>query len=211
MSENIYVYGVLEQPPDPGLDLGGVHGRPVETVDCAGLTAVVSPIDTTEPEHSDEAVQAHNDVLQHVLERGHTLVPMRFGMAFRDESTLRNVVTAGSEALREALSELDGTVELGVKIIAPDAETAASEPLPDAAADAVDRLSALSVREAANDLFSDRLVLNTAYLLEREDRPAFDDAVDHLDAALDDDWLVQYTGPWPPYNFVDIRIGPGGE
>jgi len=211
MSGNIYVYGVLEQPPAPGLEVEGVHGRPVETVDCAGLTVVVSPIDTTEPEHSDEAVHAHNDVLQHVLDRGETVVPMRFGMAFRDDETLENVVTAADEALREALSALEGTVELGVKVIAPDADAAESEPLPDDAADAVDRLSALSVREAANDLFSDRLVLNTAYLVEREDRASFDEAVDDLKAALDEEWLVQYTGPWPPYNFVDIRIGPGGE
>jgi len=49
-------------------------------------------------------------------------------------------------------------------------------------------------------------VLNRSYLVEREDREAFDDAVARIRDAHEE-VTVQYTGPWAPYNFVDIEIG----
>ena len=208
MSDHIYAYGIVEQsdePPDPAV--AGVDGRGVDTTDCAGLTALVSPVDTTDPDRSDDAVEAHNDVLRYVLEAGYTVVPMQFGMAFEGEATLRGVVEGAEDALRSALAELDGRVELGLKLLAPDAAAADPATLDD---DAVDQLSEIAVEVEANDLFSDRLALNRSYLVEREQRDAFDDAVDTLEATLGEGWHVKYTGPWPPYSFVDIRIAAGG-
>lgn len=208
MSDHIYAYGIVEQsdePPDPAV--AGVDGDPVDTVACAGLSVLVSPIDTTDPDRTDEAVEAHNDVLRAVLESGETVVPMQFGMAFEGEATLRGVVEGAEDAFRDALGELEGTVELGLKVVGPDADAADPAALDD---EAVEELSAIAVDEAAHDRFSDRLALNRAYLVDRGQRPAFDDAVDDLEAGLGEGWHVKYTGPWPPYSFVDIRIAAGG-
>lgn len=208
MSEHVYAYGIVEQsddPPDPAVD--GVDGAAVGTIDCAGLAALVSPIDTTDPERTDEAVERHNDVLRDVLESGYTVVPMQFGMAFESEATLRGVVGGAEAAFRSALDELEDTVELGLKLVGPDPAAADPAALDD---DAVGRLSELAVDVERNDLFSDRLALNRAYLVEREQRAAFDDAVDALAATLGDGWHVKYTGPWPPYSFVNLRVAAGG-
>jgi hypothetical protein len=208
MSDHIYAYGIVEQsdePPDP--DVAGVGGATVDTIDCAGLSVLVSPIDTTDPDRSDEAVETHNEVLRAVLESGETVVPMQFGMAFESEATLRCVVEGAEAAFRDALAELAGTVELGLKVLGPDADAAQPSALDD---EALGQLSGIAVDEADHDRFSDRLALNRAYLVEREQRAAFDDAVDGLEATLGDGWHVKYTGPWPPYSFVDIRIAAGG-
>jgi hypothetical protein len=131
---------------------------------------------------------------------------MQYGMAFKDARTLKGVLRGSRRAFRKALNDIEGTVELGVKLVAT------GELDHDAARETVaDRLSALAINETADDLFSDRLVVNRSYLVDRADRDAFDDAIDEIEAEYGEDATVQYTGPWPPYNFVDIHIGAEGR
>ncbi len=206
MSDNLYAYGVIEQE-DIELGVDGVaEAKRIYTIDYRTLSAVVSDIDTTEPARTDEDVEAHNNVLQRVLEYdgGRTVVPMSFGMAFKNGRTLKGVLRGARRVLRSALNEIEGTIELGVKIIAP-AESAL--PQAEIQHDVTDRLSAVSINETENDLFSDRLLVNKSYLVERDHRANFDAAIDGIEAAYDDELTIQHTGPWAPYNFVDIHIG----
>lgn len=206
MSDNLYTYGIIEQE-DLELETDGVAGAErIYTVDYRTLSAVVSDIDTTDPERTDENVEAHNDVLQRILEYdgGRTVVPMSFGMAFKSGRTLKGVLRGARRPLQKTLNEIDGTVELGVKVIVPEGRQVARNAIQ---ADVVERLSNRSVNETDNDLFSDRLLLNKSYLVDHDQRSAFDAAVDAIEAEYDD-LIIKYTGPWPPYNFVDIHIGP---
>jgi Gas vesicle synthesis protein GvpL/GvpF. len=205
MSSNLYTYGVIEQE-DLDLDVTGVDGAErVYTVDYKALSAIVSEIDTTDPDRTDAAVKTHNDVLQSVLEHdeGRTVVPMSFGMAFKSGRTLKGVLRGAQRALRSTLSDIDGTIELGVKVIASSGDDGVDET---ARADVIDRLSSKSINETDNDLFSDRLLVNKSYLVDRGRRAEFDSIIDEIQADYDG-LTVQYTGPWPPYNFVDIHIG----
>lgn len=205
MSDNLYTYGIIEQD-DLELDVEGVGGSErVYTIDYNSLSAVVSEIDTTDPERTDDAVEAHNEVLQRVLQYdgGRTVVPMSFGMAFKNSRTLKGVLRGAQRALRSTLNDIEGTVELGVKVI-DSGESGASKDT--AQADMTDRLSEASINETENDLFTDRLIVNKSYLVDREHRDDFDAAIDEIQSAQND-VTVQYTGPWPAYNFVDIHIG----
>jgi hypothetical protein len=207
MSENLYTYGIIEQE-DLELDVEGVAGAErIYTVDYKNFSAVVSDIDTTEPDRTDGDVEAHNTVLQHVLEYdgGRTVVPMSFGMAFKNERTLKGVLRGARRALRSTLNDIEGTVELGVKVLAPADDGVPQE---DIQATVTDQLTELSINETENDLFTDRLIVNKSYLVDRDQRDTFDTAIDEIGAEYDDDELtIKYTGPWPPYNFVDIHIG----
>lgn len=129
MTENLYTYGIIEQE-DLELDVEGVAGaEQVYTVDYKTLSAVVSDIDTTDPERTDEDVEAHNNVLQEVLkhEEERTVVPMSFGMAFKSARTLKGVLRGARRALRSTLNDIEGTVELGVKILGPGDDTVPRE------------------------------------------------------------------------------------
>lgn len=204
MSEHIYVYGVVEQQ-DLSLDIDGVDGADeLYTVDYRTLSALVSDVDTTDPERSDENVEAHNDVLQQVIEHdgGRTVVPMGFGMAFKNTRTLKGVMRGARRAFRKALNDIEGTVELGVKLV----DTGDAVDHGAARTDVAERLGALAVEDTDDDLFSDALVLNRSYLVKRSERDAFDDEIDAIEADYPE-LTVQYTGPWAPYNFVDIQIG----
>jgi hypothetical protein len=206
MSENLYTYGIIKQQ-DLELDIEGVAGADrIHTVDYKNFSAVVSDIDTTEPDRTDEDVEAHNTVLQDVLEYdgGRTVVPMSFGMAFKNERTLKGVLRGARRALRSTLNDIEGTVELGVKILAPADDAVPQE---DIQATVTDQLTELSINETENDLFTDRLIVNKSYLVDRDQRDAFDAAIDEIEAEYDDELTIKYTGPWPAYNFVDIHIG----
>ncbi|ERG89018.1 MAG: gas vesicle synthesis protein GvpL/GvpF [halophilic archaeon J07HX5] len=206
MSTNVYTYGIISQE-SLELSVNGVAGADsVYTVDHRSLSAVVSDIETTEPDRTDEAVETHNNVLQQILEYdgGRTVVPMSFGMGFKDTRTLKGVLRGARPTIESTLEKISGTVELGVKIIAPATGRLSRDAVQSTT---TELLSAASINETDNDLFTDRLIVNKSYLVDRDHREAFDDAVDEIEAEYGDTVTVQYTGPWPPYNFVDIRIG----
>ena len=202
---SLYVYGVTEQTALE-FDADGVNGASrIYTVDSPPLSAVVSDVDTVEPEESEENLRLHNDVLQQVLEYegGQTIVPMQFGMAFTDLGTLKNVLGEANEAFVRALDEVDGTVELGLKVVKPSDDSVDASAIRQHAAELFDDIAKATERGAQ---FSDRLVVNRSYLIDRSDQETFNEAVGEFQETHED-LLVQYTGPWPPYNFVDIQIG----
>ncbi len=209
MSSNLYTYGVVEQGP-LDVDVVGINDAPVQTVDYRSLSAVVSEIETMEPERNDENATAHDEVLRAVLQSdgGRTIVPMRFGMVFKNKNTLKNILRNGRVAFRRSLNDLDGMVELGVKLVT---KKDATVDRPAVVEDVATRLRGVADTEASNDLYSDRLVFNRSYLIEQDDQIAFDDAVAEVRNTYDDSLLVQYNGPWAPYNFVDIEIGAEGH
>jgi hypothetical protein len=67
------------------------------------------------------------------------------------------------------------------------------------------RLRDVSVAARANRPIGDRMILNAAFLVSRDSEDAFDQRVKHL-GATHDKLTFKYTGPWPPYNFVNIRL-----
>jgi hypothetical protein len=68
-----------------------------------------------------------------------------------------------------------------------------------------DRLRDVSVAARANKPIGDRMILNAAFLVTRATEDAFDARVKELGAHYDK-LTFKYTGPWPPYNFVNIRL-----
>jgi hypothetical protein len=68
-----------------------------------------------------------------------------------------------------------------------------------------DRLRDVSVAARANKPIGDRMILNAAFLVTRDREEDFDARVKEL-GANHDKLTFKYTGPWPPYNFVNIRL-----
>lgn len=209
MGENrVYVYGVIDAE-DIEFDTEGVDGADrAYAVTHGSLAAIVTDIDTMDPERTDENARAHNEVLQQLLELdgGRTVVPMQFGMVFKNERTLKHLLRDARPAFRRVLREFEGMVELGLKVVTEEDAEIDGESIREEVTNRFDGLAASTVE---NDRFSDRLVVNRSFLVERDARDAFDQAVGEFEADHED-LLVQYTGPWPPYNFVDLRIGAQG-
>ena len=67
-------------------------------------------------------------------------------------------------------------------------------------------LRAICVASRDNKPIGDKMILNAAFLLERQRETEFDDAVNRVARKFGDRLNFKYTGPWPPYNFVNIRL-----
>jgi len=66
------------------------------------------------------------------------------------------------------------------------------------------QLRPVSVASRANKPIGERMILNAAFLVSRELEAAFDAKVKEIGAH--EKLTFKYTGPWPPYNFVNIRL-----
>jgi len=63
----------------------------------------------------------------------------------------------------------------------------------------------VSVASRSNKPIGDRMIMNAAFLVARETELAFDARVKDIGQRYDK-LTFKYTGPWPPYNFVNIRL-----
>lgn len=71
--------------------------------------------------------------------------------------------------------------------------------------DIFNALSSVSVASRANKPIGDKMVLNAAFLVSRDRESDFDAKVKEMDAKYEN-LKFKFTGPWPPYNFVNIRL-----
>jgi hypothetical protein len=126
----LYVYGVIAAEPEPTASVTGVDGaHPVITVREGDLAAVASHVAVEEfgearlREHLadmgwvEATARAHEEVLDHTRAQV-TVIPMRMCTVYRTEEGLREMLRREAVALREALSHLEGKVEVGVKVFA---------------------------------------------------------------------------------------------
>jgi Mg2+ and Co2+ transporter CorA len=67
-------------------------------------------------------------------------------------------------------------------------------------------LKPAAVASRSNKPIGDRMILNAAFLVDRDREKAFDEAVKHISHRYEDLLTFKYTGPWPPYNFVNIKL-----
>jgi hypothetical protein len=136
----------------------------------------------------------------------HSVIPVAYGMAFKSKKLLQIAMSAGYKAMQKALEVVDGKMELGVKVFLPkDLENMDNSKRSEIGADFQNRLEEVSFDHKKLNLFSDRLIMNGSFLVEKNRMTEFSDQVGQLTERYND-LKVQYSGPWPAYNFVDIHI-----
>ncbi len=69
-----------------------------------------------------------------------------------------------------------------------------------------EELKRVSVASRSNKVIGDRMIMNAAFLVNRSAEKSFDDAVKELSRLYERLLVFKYTGPWPPYNFVNIKL-----
>ena len=72
-------------------------------------------------------------------------------------------------------------------------------------ANILNELRDVSVASRINKPIGDKMIMNAAFLISRNQEQAFDKKIKEIAGRLDQ-LTFKYTGPWPPYNFVNIRL-----
>lgn len=64
----------------------------------------------------------------------------------------------------------------------------------------------IAERIRENKIIMDRMVLNAALLVDKDQEQACDEVVRNLDEELGERMVLKYTGPIPPFNFCEIVV-----
>ena len=69
-----------------------------------------------------------------------------------------------------------------------------------------DDLREAAIASRSNKVIGDKMIMNAAFLVGREKADLFDEKVREIGRRYEGKLTFRYTGPWPPYNFVTIRL-----
>jgi len=72
--------------------------------------------------------------------------------------------------------------------------------------DIYDQLRDAAIASRSNKVIGDKMIMNAAFLVARERSTLFDEKVREIGMQYEGKLTFKYTGPWPPYNFVTIRL-----
>ncbi|MBI3329474.1 MAG: GvpL/GvpF family gas vesicle protein [Nitrospinae bacterium] len=239
MGEGKFLYAIIETPEHGRLPFSGLQDAPLEMVTYRDLAAVVSAIDLAEFAGGDQTgLQAGLVRYQQVnaaLLQAYPVVPMRFGFTAKDEGHIKEVLGKVYLQLRILLNRLRGKVELVVqaswdmpKILrALQIEEGGRAGFGTAlevgrmlygAAEACRNGFVVAVHAQLSPVAEDftdglcpgeAMILNRSYLVERDQEPLFDAAMNRLGEAYEGDLTFRYIGPLPPYSFVDLKLTQG--
>jgi len=213
--EGKYVYGIVPFA-DEKISFGNVgieNNGNVYAINYKDVAAVVSDASVKDYILAEDYIRTHDDVIR-AVSKDYSVVPAAFGQVFKNQKILRTVMRTAYKKLRECLKLVDDRVELGVKVILP---KQVAESLDEQKRESFrkngEEIFALLNRKAENSvkgrLFSDRLTLNASFLVDKENIEEFSEEVGKLSEEYGD-LKIKYSGPWPPYSFVTVRIGPEG-
>jgi hypothetical protein len=216
----LYLYAFAERPAAVS-DVAGIGGSRVAVEEIGELDAVVSDVPGESVAASEEAILEHARVVEAVFEQSEAVLPARFGRAYADVESLRQAALEHEAELRAALERVRGSVELGMRVLAPGAEDrppATSgrdyltarlderrriERLADELASPLAEVARAATRSVGA---TERLLLSAAYLVPRGDVETFRRVVERLQGEHPELAIV-CTGPWPAYSFATVEGG----
>jgi hypothetical protein len=195
--------------------------RELHEICSAGLRALTEPVEA--PLTADLEELVHYEETVEAVMQGHTILPMRFGSVVDDEQEVRDLLKARAREFGMALAQLDGAVEFGVQASVGTGSSPASAGGSTAAGPGesymrkrLDEHRCRRELRAWLDAELDGVVrrsvyrvtpvcgpgsISAAYLV---DRAATDEFLERIAAlATTADNTLSWSGPWPPYTFVE--------
>lgn len=208
----------------------GDQGNPVTSIAYRDLGAVVSSVPMTRYVVSKETMLTHEKVIEMVM-RDYTVLPVRFYTVAPNAEEVRSLLRRRYQEFKKLLRELDNKVELGLKALWLDMNTIFAEIVAEheeagqnkGAMDEMIKLALcnrtarereallLPLRRICGDLclnktYGDDMLMNVAFLVDRDREREFDSEVQKLATQYGDRIEFKYVGPAPPYSFANIVV-----
>jgi gas vesicle protein GvpL/GvpF len=198
-----YIYGIVRAGAPLQTNTCGVDRRwpCIEEIRNDDICAVVSRVPREPIAATREHLLAHERVNRAVL-ADRTVIPMSFGMQCRSRQDVAELLRSGYDAFFEALEQMDGKLEFGLQGYRHgDAAAGADRAVPEI----LRQLGDVSLASRLNAPFGTGMVMNAAFLVQRSGAAGFDHGVREISQRYPD-LMFKRSGPWPPYNFVRIRL-----
>ena len=204
-----YFYAMISSSEDNKFGDIGMNDEEIYTLPYRDVAAVVSDTPIKEYELTEENTRRHEAALRKVMEE-YTLVPVEFGTVINNERILKRLLRRAYKPTKECLKLVDNMVELGVKaILKKDIVYFEKERGKITSTEILESLKKKARQSVSGELFSDRLILNESFLVDKDKVDEFSEEVSRIEESYPM-YKFLYSGPWAPYNFVYIRIGKEG-
>ena len=221
----LHVYAIVPAGHAPPAGLTGIGDGAVAMI-AAGPIALWAATLPERPAATVDAARLHNDVIRAAMTPTVTPVPARFGQWFDTEDEARRKLAADEARWLADLARFAGRAEFGIRVSGQVADAAAAQLVHDAPTGtgymkALARRHAESQRRAqegeriagalaaaAGPIVAETRVQATpdgvaiANLVAWTDESPYHTAV-RGEAARNPALRFLFTGPWPPYSFVD--------
>lgn len=195
----IYVYGLIDKDINRGIK--GLRNKTIEKIKFKDIWVLTSPYPNLHPMVKEDEVMYHANILKKIAKRT-AVIPMSFGTVFKNQEILEAVLEKSYYVIKDTLEGIRGKIELGVKVLKNQNSDDTYDKL---ASEILEPLNKLSVKSVQGDRFSERLLLNHSFLVEKSRFSEFSEKIGELEMNNKDLKFV-YTGPWPPYSFINIKI-----
>lgn len=224
----------VEETLDFGSTSMGGEEAKVFSINYRDLSALVAEVLAIGYDPVAQNVLEHQRVIEEIM-RQTTVIPMAFGTTFKEIEDAQMLLEKTYEDLRSVLLAIEGAIELGVKVFWDQdkmiKKLAAEKPeilekansyhdkmergrliqenLHTIKEEYYNQIYGSLVRKAlnvkVNRTIGEEMIFNAAFLVEKKKEDDFDGAMNCLGQQYEE-LDFKYTGPWPPYNFVNITL-----
>jgi len=195
---------------DPTRENALAHEHAIETV-MKEFTVIPMSFGTIFRTEDDvvEFLKDTSDALQDVLRKLRDKIEFGLKVNWDPETVLKEVEQESEDIRRlkeEILSNRLASTYFARMQLGRLVEQALAERSDAYVREVYDHLRDCATASRHNKPIGDKMILNAAFLVEREKSTEFDQRVQEIAQRYEGKLRFQYTGPWPPYNFVNIRL-----
>ncbi|HLG69417.1 MAG TPA: GvpL/GvpF family gas vesicle protein [Chloroflexota bacterium] len=155
-----------------------------------------------------EFIKGTSDALMDVLQKMRDKIELGLKVNWDREAIIREIEEENEEIsrLKEEINRTSSSTYFARMQLGRLVEQALTTRADNFVAEVYDHLRDTAVASRAGKPIGDKMILNAAFLVEREKAEEFDSRVQEIAKKYEGRLSFRYTGPWPPYNFVNIRL-----
>jgi hypothetical protein len=155
-----------------------------------------------------EFLKDTHDALREVLGQVRDKIEFGVQVNWNTEAVIRDIEAESEEVarLKEQIHRAGGSTYFARVQLGRLVERLLSERADRYVREIYDALEASAVAAKLNKPLGERMILNAAFLVERDQAAEFDARMHEVAAPYEGKLTFRYTGPWPPYNFVNVRL-----
>ena len=152
-----------------------------------------------------DTYDALRDVLQKMKDK------LEFGLKVNwDRESVLAEIEQENEELRRLKAEIESNQQTSTYFARMQLGRLVEQALADKAdayvREIYDELQEAAIASRSNKVIGDKMIMNAAFLVARSKQEQFDEKVHEIGKRYEGKLNFKYTGPWPPYNFVTIRL-----
>lgn len=229
-----YIYGIINSNTTSHLGSEGVYTIPYRDVSVMVRDCEVFDYASVPNDIGVKMLLKHQEVVEKIMDSGITVIPVKLGTFVRDEIEIQHVLNRGYTLIKEIFSKICDKIEIDVAVTWNDfpsllkgigEEREIKEMNKDdriKVGEAVSRIlgerreeHSLKIHNVLNkisedirthDVMDDKMILNSAFLINKNKLQKFEEEIESLNIKFDNKLDFRCICPLPPYSFWTLEI-----